>query len=255
MKLKAILIEDEYNVRQGFLKLLDRYCNDVEVIGQAESVEDGLSLINKSDIDILFLDINLPDGTGFDLINQVEEVNFHIIFVTAYNQYAVDAFKLSAVDYLLKPISPDLLIKAIEKVKKIDPIRSNPQKSQISNLQTFMSKPNNPDNKIIVRYQGGLQLLPIKDIVYCCAEGSYTFFKLADGTKYLASVYLKEYGKLLEPYDFARCHHSYLINLRQVKEIKKSDGGSCVMNDGTSVPISSRKRNFIIEKLGKLFIG
>ena len=175
--MKAIIIEDELNVREGFIKLLDTFCPEVEVIGAAEGVENGLNLIRDSSFDLLFLDINLPDGSGFDLVHRITNREFDIIFVTAYDQYAIDAFKISAVDYLLKPISPDLLKKAISKVSTKSPI-STAERMEI--LDEKMERNFDQSEKIILKDADVMQIVEIKDILYCEAKGSYTKFNLAN---------------------------------------------------------------------------
>lgn len=250
--MNAIIIEDEVNVREAFKKVLAAFCPTVNVLSYAGSVKEGVDLINRTDFDLLFLDINLTDGTGFDLLEQVSNRSYSIIFVTAYDQHAIKAFKLSAVDYLLKPISPDQLIAAVEKVKKI---QEQSQDAQLEVARKHLQADQDQTNKIILRDQDSLYIKMIKDIIYCKAEGSYTQFKFVDGNIILTSTNLKEYEQLLSPFDFTRNHHSYLCNLHHVREIKKVDGGSLVMSDGTHLPISARKKAAILEKMRTLFIN
>jgi two-component system LytT family response regulator len=253
--LRTIIVEDEINVRKGFIKLLATFCPEVEIIGEASSIEEGLQLIHDLSFDLLFLDINLPDGSGFDLLHQLSEIDFHIVFVTAYNQYAIDAFKLSAVDYLLKPIEPELLKKAISKVRKLIPDSNLANRESLEIIQHHIDQNKNQENKIILRDQEGMQLLKIKDIIYCMAEGSYTSFIINSGAKVTTSTHLKEYDHLLKPYHFVRCHHSYLVNLTHVTKLVRSEGGYLIMSDQSQLPISLRKKSAIIEEISKLFIG
>jgi two-component system LytT family response regulator len=250
--MNAIVIEDEVNVREAFMKSLKAFCPEIKVLGYADSVASGKILIDHTDFDVLFLDINLPDGTGFNLLEQVENKDYSLVFVTAYDEHAIKAFKLSAVDYLLKPVSPDLLVAAVDKVKRVaeadDQVRLDVAKTHL-NSQFEQS------NKIILRDQESLYIRLIKDIVYCHAEGSYTRFRFAEGPEILTSTNLKEYELLLSPFKFTRNHHSYLCNLYHVAEIKKTEGGSLVMSDGSILPISARKKAGILEKLKELFIG
>lgn len=251
--MKAVVIEDEINVREGFIKMLNAFCPEVTVVATAENVEKGIELVNRQTFDLLFLDINLPDGSGFDLMHRVQNRDFKLIFVTAYDKYAIDAFKLSAVDYLLKPVSPDLLNKAIQKVKDVTQKAVN--QAQLEVLNTNLLRQVDQTNKIVLRDQDSLHLIQVKDIVYCRAEGSYTTFVLTNGTKIMTSLNLKEYENLLLPYNFVRSHHSYLINLNQVVEVKKNDGGSLIMTDKSQLPISARKRAMILEEIKRVFIG
>jgi len=251
--MRIIIIEDEINVREGFIKLLNTYCPEVNIVGVADSVESGIEIINSTEFDLLFLDINLPDGSGFDLMYRLSKIDFKLIFVTAYGKYAIDAFKLSAVDYLLKPVSPDLLIKALEKAKFS--IQQSISINRVELLESNINRPNDQENKIILKDQDSLHLVQISEITYCHAEGSYTSFILADGRKVMTSTNLKEYEQLLLPYNFLRCHHSYLVNLNHVVALKKQDGGYLETTDKVQIPISIRKKATLIEKLKNTFIN
>lgn len=248
----AVIIEDEINVRCGFIKLLNVFCEDVEIIGEASSVEEGLSVLSKVSPDLLFLDINLPDGSGFDLLHRMPERTFKTIFVTAYDQYAIDAFKISAVDYLLKPVSPDRLKEAISKAKIVDPIDKN---ETLSAVVSRINRQYSQSEKIILRDAESLHIVVISDIIYCTADGAYTVFHLEEGRTITTSLNLKEYERLLEPYGFVRCHHSYLANLQHLVEIKKADGGSVIMSDKTSLPLSTRKKTVVVDALKNWFVS
>lgn len=251
--MKVIIIEDEVNVREGFIKMIDAFCAGLEIIATADSVKTGVKIVDESDFDILFLDINLPDGSGFDLMHKVTNRDFYLIFVTAYDQYAVDAFKVSAIDYLLKPVSPDLLIKAIDKTREKDAELN--QGTLLDNLTQNLSSPKDQSNKIVLNDHESLHLIVISNILYCQAEGSYTTFTLADGKKIVTSSNLKEYEQMLSPYEFVRSHHSYLVNMHQVLELKKNDGGYLVMSDQSQLPISTRKKSAITEEIKRIFIN
>jgi len=251
--MKAIVIEDEINVREGFIKLLRAFCPEVTVVGATDRVETGLQLIREHDFDLLFLDINLPDGSGFDLMHRVTNRDFSLVFVTAYDSYAVDAFKLSAIDYLLKPVSPDQLVKAVQKVANLH--LSTPPPDQLEILDEQLNRNGDPNNKLILKDQDSIHLIQINDILYCQADGGYTLFHLKDGSQLLTSMNLKEYEQLLQVYRFVRSHHSYLVNLHHIREVRKVDGGSLLMSNGASIPVSTRKRSLILEEIRKLFIG
>lgn len=250
--MKAIVIEDEINVREGFLKLIKAFCPEIEVIKTAENVEHGIQLVDSTDFDLLFLDIHLPDGSGFDLMHRVANKNFQLIFVTAYDKYAIDAFKLSAVDYLLKPVSPDLLQKAIVKVKANQ--KELKREEQLEILNTHFQR-KEQTNKVILKDQESIHLVKISDILFCKAEGSYTTFYLADGRQIMTSMNLKEYDQLLTPYQFTRCHHSYLVNIHEIREVRKADGGYLNMSDGSLIPISTRKKALILEEINRVFLN
>ncbi len=249
--MRAIIVEDEENVRAGFKKMLDKFFPDILVVAEAGSVSEGKETLVKHTCDILFLDINLPDGTGFDLVKDNTEQTFHIIFITAYDQYAVDAFKVSAADYLLKPISPDDLRSALDKIKsESEDIRAVKRSVLLENAETSYSQ----NEKMILNDIDSLKIVQIQDILYCQADGSYTCFFFVDGNKTVVSSHLKEYDRLLEPYGFMRCHHSYLVNLNQVASIHKADS-SVILNNGDSIPISFRKKSVIIQALKTRFLG
>ena len=250
--MRAIIIEDELNVREGFVKLINAFCPEVKVIDVAGSVESGLEIIDKSEFEILFLDINLPDGSGFDLIHRVKNRNFHIIFVTAYDQYAIDAFKISAVDYLLKPVSPDLLKNAIGKLK-VTPVEVEDDRLKV--LSDRVGETYNSSEKIILKDGESMQMVLISDILYCNAEGSYTTFFLKNGKQIITSLNLKEYERMLSPYGFIRNHHSYLVNLNHIVSIQKADGGYIIMSDNSNLPLSIRKKAAVVEALKSKFVG
>ena len=251
--MKAIIVEDEINVRSGFEKLLRTFCPEIEVIGSAESVQEGVKVINRSNFDILFLDINLPDGTGFDLLHQLNEKSFHTIFVTAYDQYAVDAFKISAVDYLLKPISPELLKQSIGKIKRFKGLSTSSE--QVDTLHKRMEGEFEQNEKIILRDTDGMRIVEIATIAYCEAEGSYTTFHFLNGGNVLTSMNLKEYERLLEPYGFIRSHHSFLINLQHITALNKIDGGQVVLKGDIVLPLSTRKKASVVEALKERFVN
>lgn len=250
--MKAIVIEDEINVREGFIKLMNTFCPEIEVVGATDNVESGIELINATQFDTLFLDINLPDGSGFDLLYRLEKKDFHVIFVTAYDQYAIDAFKISAVDYLLKPVSPDMLKNAISKIEPNNDIQDD---ERLSILNEKLEKKFSQSEKIILKDAESMYLVMISDIIYCQAEGSYSTFYLTDERTIVTSMNLKEYERILEPYGFIRNHHSYLINLNQVISLQKADGGSVLMTSNKSLPLSSRKKSTVVEALKSRFVS
>jgi two-component system LytT family response regulator len=207
--MRAIIVEDEINVRAGFKKMIKTFVPTVQVIGEADCVAKAFTLIQSSEFDLLFLDIKLPDGTGFDLLNQIEDRTFSVIFVTAYDNYAIDAFKVSATDYLIKPLSIDELKNAVANVK----VHSGEiQDVQKEIWQNAYNQKHDTNQKIILKDTERVKLIPVSDIMYCHAEGSYTCFNIVDGSKITTSMHLKEYERLLLNYGFHRSHHSFLIN-------------------------------------------
>ena len=250
MNLRAIIVEDEKHSRETLKNLLREFCVNVEVVGLASNVEEAVHLIKTEQPDVVFLDIELQTGTGFDVLEQVSNINFEVIFTTAFEQYAIKAVKFSSLDYLLKPIDLDELQTAVEKAQS--------QKNQIvykKQLETLMLnlKQQKPKlNKICLATGEGFEFIEITDILYCKAEGSYTAFILKNSDKLLVSKNLKEYENLLLEQDFMSVHNSFLINLKEVKKYIKSDGGYIIMNNNDNVSISRSKKDGFIQVMSTL---
>ncbi len=247
--MRTIIIEDETNVRKGFIKMLEKFCPEIVIIGEANDVDSGVALIKKSEFDLLFLDINLPDGTGFELLNKIGDFSFSVIFVTAYDHYAVDAFKISASDYLMKPVSPLDLKKSIDVVK--NNLRST---SSFEVLNQRLNTKYDQREKIIIKNSETIDIIKILDILYCQADGSYTKLILLDGSELLASFHLKEYERILQPYGFERAHHSYLVNLEHVESIIKSESYIKLINE-IRIPLSQRKKADLISSIEKRYLN
>ena len=250
--MKAVIVEDEINVREGFIKMLDVFCPEVRIVGTADSVKTATEVIHNLELDVLFLDINLPDGSGFDLLHSLIEYDFKVIFVTAYSQYAISAFKMSAVDYLLKPVSPDLLQKAISKVSSL---MTNNDIDGLSILRENLSVQPDTKKKIVLRDLDNLYLIELHKIIYCHADGCYTKFVLDDNSSIITSTNLKEYEDMLDSYGFVRCHHSFLVNLDHIARMSKVDGATLVLSQGTEIPISKRKKSLILDRINNTFIN
>ncbi|MCK4406141.1 MAG: response regulator transcription factor [Bacteroidales bacterium] len=245
--IKTIIIDDEINAREIVAELLENYCENVSLIGQADSVESGLKVIRELKPELVFLDIKLTDGTGFDLLRQLENIDFKIIFITAYEEYAIKAFKFSALDYLLKPIDINELIESINKAEELI------QQDNISlKLDTFFSNIDSiskKTKKIILKTTNNIHLVNINEIVRCESDRNYTHFYFLDKDKIVVSKTLKEYETLLSEYGFFRVHHSHLINLQCVEKLEKTNNNFVVMKDNSKVPVAFRKK----EELIKLF--
>lgn len=246
MELRAIIIEDEQHSRETLLLFLNKYIPDVKVEGTAESVSKGIELVRKHKPDILFLDIEIKEGTSFDILQQLEDVSFEIIFTTAFEHYAIKAIKFSSIDYLLKPIDLDELLEAIEKVKaKRTHLNSS---KQVDLLLQSLQSVNSPKN-ICLSTSEGFEFVEISNILYCEASGSYTKFFLNDNQTLLVSKNLKEYENLLSNTNFMRVHNSFLINLKHVNKYVKSDGGYILMDNDKVVSISPKKKDEFIERM------
>ncbi|PHS67703.1 MAG: DNA-binding response regulator [Flavobacterium sp.] len=239
MKLKAIIVEDEKTSRDILKNYLAKYCPKITLMGEAENIEEALILIRNNDLDLVFLDVEMPYGNAFDLLDKVGDRQFETVFVTAYNQYALDALNAHASYYLLKPISIDKLIEAVDYVSEI--------KEKENSLQQTILKPVNTQvvGKITIPQQNGFEVLEVKDILYCQADDNYTKIFLKD-TKKLVSKTLKYFEEVLSDNGFARVHKSYLVNVNQITEYKKGKGGSVVLSSGKQIMVSpSRKKELL----------
>ncbi len=235
MKLKAILVEDEANSREILRNYISKYCPDVNLLGEAATIKDGLKLINDLEPDLIFLDVEMPFGNAFDLLEQVQNRTFETIFVTAYNHYAMDALNNHAAYYLMKPINIDELIKGVAHVMDIKK-RENEIEGKIltSNFSTV-------EGKITIPQQDGFQVLEVADIHYCKADDNYTEIYLKE-KRIVVSKTLKYFEEALANFPFVRIHKSYLVNLNSIVKYKKGKGGSVVLSIGKELAVSATKK-------------
>nr|WP_298922797.1 LytTR family DNA-binding domain-containing protein [uncultured Allomuricauda sp.] len=250
MTLKVVIVEDEKHSRETLKKLLEEFCEDVKIIATASSVKEAVKVLSVFSPDIVFLDIELQPGVGFDVLNQIKEPNFEIIFTTAFEKYAIKAIKFSSLDYLLKPIDLDELQQAIEKAR--NRLDKSVSRQQIETLIQNLSQENPRQEKICLATTSGMEFISIEDIIVCKADGSYTSFILKNKNPLLVSKHLKEYENLLADQQFMRVHNSYLINLKEVKKYIKSDGGYIIMSNDMHVSISPRKKEELIGVMKRL---
>ncbi len=234
--LTTVVIDDEPKARETIINVLGLGPDNVSVIGEAGDVKSGFDVITKTNPDVVLLDINLPDGTGFDLLKKFNKIAFKIIFITAHEEYAVRAFKFSALDYILKPVTAGNLFSAIEKAKE----SIQKEETEIK-LSAFLSNLNKI-KKIVLKTAESIHIVNVKDIIRCEADINYTTFHLVNGEKLLVSRPLKEYSEMLEPIGFYRTHQSHLVNLDHILRYDKMDGGHLVLIDESIVPVSSRKK-------------
>lgn len=245
--MKALIVDNEENLRTGLKLLLQTYCNEVTVIEEADGVKSGLEKLSSFQPDILLLDVEMDDGTGFDLMKQLSSPAFQLIFVTAHNQYAIDAFQFSAIDYLLKPVDPEVLQKSIQKASLN--VRNNNLQQQVQVLLQQLGGIQNKDKRIVLKDIDSTWFIKVCDILYCEAEGTYTKFFLQDNKSILVSKNLKEYEAILEPLGFVRTHHSFLANPDKIRLYDKTDGGMLILEGGYTIPVSQRKKDFVIQFL------
>ncbi|SFT85832.1 two component transcriptional regulator, LytTR family [Lishizhenia tianjinensis] len=240
--MKAVIIDDMEAARTALKADLESYCPDIEIIGEAQGVVSGAKLIKEVSPELVFLDVQMPDGSGFDLLEILPQLDFDVIFTTASDAYALKAFKVSAVDYLMKPIDPDDLMEAVKRAKD-----QNNSSERLSLLKENMQG----SKKIALNTLEKIQIVNIEDIIRCESSVNYTTFYFMDGTKLLVTKTLKEFDKMLSEYNFFRVHQSHLINTEFIKEFLKTNG-ELVMKDGTKVPVSTRKKAQVMEMLNNL---
>jgi two-component system LytT family response regulator len=238
--IRAIIIDDEPQLRKSLAKLISIHCPGVSVAGEAGNVQSAYEVINSLQPDLLFLDIRMEDGTGFDLLKKFDKINFHIIFVTAFEEYAIRAFHFSAIDYLLKPVDPEELKAAVEKLKGMANTETGLRTDTL--LKTLI-EPGKKNKRIVLRTTDRFHFTEISEILYCASDGNYTLFYLNGGINILVSKTIKEFEDLLLEYGFFRAHRSFLINLAHINSYDKADGGYIIMTDNSRIPISSRKKD------------
>jgi len=241
--MKAVIVDDMQLAIESLQADLKEHLPEIEILDTANSVVSGAKLIKKLKPQLVFLDIEMPDGLGFDLLDLLDEPYPNIIFVTGSNEYAIKAFRYSAIDYILKPADPELLIEAVEKVKL---------KTGLSNEQISIAKQsikNDATSQLALNTQDELRIVEIEDIVRCEADSNYTTFYFQDQSKMVVTKSLKEYDKILSPLGFIRSHQSHLVNSSFIESFQKADGGYLLLNDKQMVPVSVRKRSEVMELL------
>jgi len=245
---KVLIIDDEKRIRDFVKRMIDSFGLNVEVFTDGENVETGMNAIKTLKPDIVFLDIQMPDGTGFDLLNQVGEKSFELIFITAFQEYAIMAIKFSALDYILKPIDAEELKTALQNA--IDTIEFKKEETQYEALVHNLN--NHQKRKLVLKTQESVHVVDLSEIIRCEADKNYTFFYLNNGKKILVSRTLKDFELLLANHGFFRAQQSHLINLEYIERYDKSEGGSVVMKDGTAVPLSTAKKDQFFQLLENL---
>jgi two-component system LytT family response regulator len=242
----AIIVDDEPYSCETLTTLLDKYCPTVKVIDVCYSAETALRSIPKNAPDVVFLDVEMPGMNGFELLEELNEINFQLVFTTSYDQYAIKAIRFSALDYLLKPVDREELQKAVEKVSQ--KLKTTlPQQLEI--LLNKLHKTSSSTQKVALPTMEGLQLIAIDSIIYCASESNYTRIYLKQKEKIIVSRTLKDIEQMLDEYSFIRVHHSYLINLPEVEKYIKGEGGYLIMSDGSTVDVSRSRKEILMQKL------
>ncbi|MBL7748521.1 MAG: response regulator transcription factor [Chitinophagaceae bacterium] len=245
--MKILIIDNEKEVRELLKDMIAAVSATAHEIAEADGVTSGLGMINTFRPDIVFLDVEMGDGTGFDLMSKIPHPSFQLIFTTAHNKYAVQAFKCSAIDYLLKPVDITELGNSLEKASAN--LSNTNLGKQMAVLMQQLSGKNMSNKQIVLKDIEASYFVKIADILYCEAEGSYTKFYLADTNPIIISKNLSTYEELLGIYGFIRTHHSYLVNPSRIKMYDKTDGGTLILDSGHTVPISHRKKDYVMQLL------
>jgi two-component system, LytTR family, response regulator len=239
----SFVVDDIFEARQLLINEIKNNHKELDIIGEASSVVEAAKFLKTNKPDILFLDIMLGDGTGFDILEIIPEIKSKIIFVTASEDFAIKAFKFSAIDYLLKPFSSKELFLAIEKAKS----QIIPDKQQLDILTETIKHPTTKPTKLSLHTSDKILIVDIHNIVRCKSDNNYTTFYLKDKSKILVSKTLKYYSDILKEVGFLRVHQSHLINTNYIKEFIKSDGGYLLLNDNTTIPVSVRKKAEVLK--------
>lgn len=247
--IRCILIDDEKNALEMMEWLLKTYCPGVEIVAQCNSAEQGIEAIHAYKPDVIFLDIEMPRMNGFDMLEQFDKLFFDVVFCTAYDQFAIKAFKYSALNYLLKPVDPDDLKATIARIEER---KSIPTKEQFELLMQHIHQPvKTTPQRIALTTGDGMIFVPTTDIIYCEAESNYTKVVLQGGKKIVVSKVLKDIDEALSGPDFCRVHSSFLINVNRIKKYVRGDGGYLVMDDDTNISISRNRRQEFMELFSK----
>ena len=247
--IKAVLIDDEKNALELLEWQLQTYCPQVQPLALCTGADDGIAAIQQHAPDLVFLDIEMPRKNGFEVLLSFPDPEFDVIFTTAYDQFALKAFKFAALDYLLKPVDADDLTVAVQRYEKLH--RQNDFKQQLDLLLQQYQQPARPPGRICLNTQEGILFADPLQIVHCDAASNYCFVYFVDNTKLVLSKTLKEMEDLLLPFGFVRVHHSHLVSIQYVKRYIKSDGGSVEMINGAKIAISRQRRDMIVELLMK----
>jgi two-component system, LytTR family, response regulator len=243
--LSALIVDDEPFCCDVLITLLGKYCPDVRIVSSCSSAIEAIKAIQELKPELVFLDVEMPKMNGFQMLEHLASVDFDIVFTTSYDQYALKAFRFSAIDYLLKPIDYEELQKAVEKVTLR---KRGPLAEQIKILMQKI-KPSAAVNKVALPTMEGLQMISIDSIISCESDSNYTSISLKSKQKIVVSRTLKEIESLLEDYAFARVHHSYLVNINEIHKYVKGEGGYLIMNDGSSVDVSRSRKESLLKKL------
>ena len=246
-KIKAIIIDDELNSLQNLQQKLEGFCPDINIIATAQKPEEGLLLLKQHQPDVVFLDIEMPKMSGFRMLEELGEYDFDIIFTTAYNHYSIDAIRISAFDYLVKPIGIEDLQQAVERLHKT---YNKQTKEKIDVLKKSLSDNRSQEDKIAISTSEGIEFIPIKNILHIESKSNYSKIYMPENKNIMVTKILKDFEEMLLPYNFYRVHNSHLINLNYIKKYIRSEGGHVMLQDGTVIDISRRKKEEFLKMIG-----
>jgi len=246
-KIRAILIDDELNSLQNLQQKLDGFCPDVQVVALSQRPEEGILLIRQHQPDVVFLDIEMPRMSGFRMLEELGDYDFDIIFTTAYNHYSIDAIRISAFDYLVKPIGIEELQSAVERLRKS---LNRHTKEKLDILRRSLSDAKNQEDKIAISTSEGIEFIPIRDIIHIESSSNYSKLFLAGNRNLMVTKILKDFEEMLAPYNFYRVHNSHLINMNYIQKYIRSQGGQVQLQDGSVIDISRRKKDEFLKMIG-----
>jgi two-component system LytT family response regulator len=246
-KIRTILIDDELNSLQNLQQKLEGFCPDISIVAVSQKPEEGIALIRHHQPDVVFLDIEMPRMSGFRMLEELGEYDFDIIFTTAYNHYSIDAIRISAFDYLIKPIGIEDLQHAVERLSKSLNIQT---KEKFEILKRSLSDNRTQDDKIAISTSEGIEFIPIKNIIHIESKSNYSKIFLMDNKNITVTKILKDFEEMLGPYNFYRVHNSHLINLNYIQKYVRSEGGHVQLQDGTQIDISRRKKEEFLKLIG-----
>ncbi|WP_140485917.1 LytR/AlgR family response regulator transcription factor [Flavobacterium sp. GSA192] len=247
--IRGIIIDDESHNIINLQRLLEKYCPEVNIVGSSSDPNKGITLIQNNKPDLVFLDIQMPEKDGFQLLQELNSYDFEVIFVTAFSQYGIQAIKFSAIDYLLKPIDIEELKKAVTKTK--EKLQNKKQNLQLQNLLYHLqeNQSNSEHHRIAISSLKEIRFIYVKNIIRCESDNSYTLFFTDEGEIIISTLPIYEYDKILSVYGFIRSHQSHLVNKKYVKSLLKEDGDVLLLYDLTRIPVSRQKKDFVKKKL------
>lgn len=249
---RTILVDDERSGLNTLRKLLQLYCPEVKIVAECEDADSAKEKIELLDPQLVFLDISLPGKSSFDLLSELDKINFEIIFVTAHHEFALQAFRYSAVDYLVKPVDEDILVESVKRaVKRIHTATAND--NILTLIHNVQNKEVKREMKLCIPSLNGFRVVELKDILYCEASGSYTNFILSENNSICSAKPIYEYDELLSGAGFIRIHKSYLVNLLHVKEYVRGEGGSVILSDNREVAVSRRKKDYFLSRMKEFY--